>query len=262
VPGAGRSNRNTTAGVPGPRDFYRSPALNPPDLAAVVDDLRTRSVNYDEALAPPHVTAGWHQDRWAVELGHESPGEPAPDGIVAAATTLVNGYEFTDPALLRAVYRYPADVVGRDMLLQGRFALFRFHMGVRITAELDELRAGPDGPERVVGWAYQTLEGHLEQGRLTYEIAKDLTTGRVEFRIDAYSRRSGIRNPLFRAGFAMFGRHSQLRFYRAALQRLTDRLPNPPAPPGPDADGLVRVPTGAPADRAAWSEIHVVHPGH
>ncbi|MFB9382103.1 DUF1990 family protein [Pseudonocardia petroleophila] len=256
-----RRSRGTIGRVPVRRDPYRSPALNAPDLAAIVDDLGGRSVNYDEALAPPHVTDGWHQDRWTVELGHEAPGEPEPDGLVAAADALVNGYEFTDPSLLRAVYRYPADVVGRDMLLQGRFAMFRFHMGVRITAELDELREGPDGPERVVGWAYQTLDGHLEQGRLTYEIAKDLTTGRVEFRIDAYSRQSQIRNPLFRVGFGFFGRHTQLRFYRAALERLKDRLPHPPGEPGPDADGLVRVPTGAPPDRAGWAEIHVVHPG-
>jgi uncharacterized protein (UPF0548 family) len=232
-----------------------------PDLAAVVDDLRDRGINYDESLAPPHVTDGWHQDRWTVELGYEEPGEPAPDGLVAAADAMVNGYEFTDPGLLRAVYRWPAEVVGRDMLLQGRFAMFRFLMGVRITAELDELRETPGGTERVVGWSYQTLDGHLEQGRLTYEIAKDLATGRVEFRIDAFSRQSHIRNPLFRVGFALFGRNTQLRFYRAALARLRARLAHAPGPPEPGPDGLVRVPTGAPPDRVTWAEIHVVHPG-
>lgn len=260
-PGAGRPSRNTSVRVPTSRDRYRRPALRGPDLPAIVEDLGRRRINYDEGQAPPHVTHGWHQDRWTVELGYEQPGEPEPEGLVHDAGELVNDYEFTDPAVLRAVYRYPADVVGRDMLLQGRFANFRFLMGVRITSELDELRDGPNGPERVVGWAYQTLDGHLEQGKLVYEVAKELETGRVEFRIEAYSRQSEIRNPLYRIGFAVFGRRTQLRFYRAALGRLRDRLPNPPGEAEPGPDGLVRVPTGAPPDRVTWAEIHVVHPG-
>lgn len=231
------------------------------DTARIVDELATRGVNYDERDAPPYVTDGWHQDRWCVELGREAPGEPVPGGLVATADALVNGYEFTDPAILRAVFRHSGDLVGRDMLLEGRFLVMRFLIGVRITAELDELRAGPDGPERVVGWSYQTLDGHLEQGRLTYEIAKNLGTGVVEFRIDAHSRQARIRNPLFRLGFGIFGRWTQLRFYRRALDRLQARMPHPPGPAQPDADGLVRVPTGTSPGRLEWASIRILHPG-
>jgi uncharacterized protein (UPF0548 family) len=232
-----------------------------PDVAAVVDELRERHVNYDERLAPPYVTDGWHIDRLAVDLGREAPGEPEPGGLVARADDLVNDYEFTDPSILRATYRSPGDLVGRDILLEGRFGPLRFLLGVRITAELDELRETPDGPERVVGWTYQTLDGHLEEGRLTYEIAKNLTTGEVQFRIDAYSRQGRIRNPLFRLGFTLFGRRTQVRFYRAALTRLTDRLHRRPERPRPDEDGLVHVPTGTRPGRFEWLTLRILHPG-
>lgn len=231
------------------------------DVSDVVDELATRKVNYDDRLAPPHVTEGWHQDRWTLPLGREAPGEPEPGGLVRIADDLVNDYEFTDPSILRATFRHPVDLVGRDMLLEGRFLRFRFLLGVRITGELDELRDGPDGPERVVGWAYQTLEGHLEEGRLTYEIAKNLTTGAVEFRIDAYSRQAQIRNPLFRLGFRLFGRRTQVRFYRAALSRLRGRIADPPQRPRPESDGLVHVPTGTRPGRFEWLTVRVLHPG-
>jgi uncharacterized protein (UPF0548 family) len=227
----------------------------------LVDDLAHRPVNYDESAAPPHVTAGWHQDRWALELGHEAPGEPEPGGLLRTADDLVNSYEFSDPRIVRAAYRYPGDLVGRDMLLEGRFGVLRFLMGVRITGAHDEVVDGPNGPERVIGWSYQTLAGHLEEGLLTYQLAKELKTGRVEFRILAYSRRARIRNPLFALGFRLFGRRTQLRFYRHALRKLALLLPDPPQPPGPDEDGLVRAPTGAPPNRAEFLTVRFAHPG-
>jgi uncharacterized protein (UPF0548 family) len=231
------------------------------DVAAALDELRGRSVNYDEATAPPGVTDGWHQDRQTVELGREAPGEPEPDGIVHRARALVDGYEFTNPHLLRAVYRRGAEVVGRDMLLEGRFLRLRFLLGVRITESHDERRDGPHGPERAIGWSYRTLEGHLEQGRLTYEVVKELDTGRVRFVIDAYSRQAPIRNPVLRLGFAVFGRANQLRFYRYVTRRLRVLV----ADPAPDAvegeDGLVHAPTGAPPGRAETWTLVFAHPG-
>jgi uncharacterized protein (UPF0548 family) len=228
----------------------------------VLDDLRDRPVNYDPSLAPPHVTEGWHQDVQDVDLGHEEPGEPTPGGLVETAGMLVNTYEFSDPSILRAAFRYPSDLLGRDMLLEGRFLVLRFLLGVRITDRHDELRDGPNGPERAIGWSYQTLAGHLEQGRLTYEVIKELTTGRVLFRIDAYSRMTpGIPNPVVRLGFRLFGRRTQLRFYRNALRRLTGQLAAPPGPPQPGPDGVVRAPAGAGPGRFEGLVLRLPHSG-
>lgn len=235
--------------------------MKPAALADAVAALRDRPVNYDEAQAPPAVVTGWHRDHCALELGHEAPGEPEPDGLVATAEALVNSYEFSDPAILRAAFHTPGDLVGRDMLLEGRFLVLRFLLGVRITDAHDERREGPNGPERVIGWSYQTLHGHLEQGRLTYEVAKELQTGRVEFRIDAYSRRAPIANPLLRLGFTLFGRHTQLRFYRHALARLRRLLQDPPRPAQPGPDGLVRAPSGVEAGRFEAFTLRFAHPG-
>jgi Domain of unknown function (DUF1990) len=231
------------------------------DLAATVGELRGRPVNYDEMKAPPFVVDGWHQDRRVVVLGREAPGEPETGGVVEKAGALVDGYEFSDPDILRAAFRWPGDLVGRDMLFEGRFLLLRFLIGVRITAAHDEVREGADGPERVIGWSYQTLRGHLEQGRLTYEVAKNLATGTVEFRIIAYSRRAPIPNPVLRTGFQLFGRRTQLRFYRHALVRLHRLMQAPPCPPAPGPDGIVRAPSGVGVGRFEKWTLPFVHPG-
>jgi uncharacterized protein (UPF0548 family) len=225
------------------------------DLAAVVGELSLRSLNYAEEQAPPHVVAGWHQDDVRIVLGREEPGKIAEGGLASAAADFVNSYEFADPAILRAVYRYPGDLVGRNMLLVGRFAILRFAMGVRITEAHDEVADG----EHRIGWTYQTLDGHLEQGKLTYEIAKDVASGTVEFRILAYSRRAPIRNPIVALGFRLFGRRTQRRFYANALTRLARVSHMPPAPPQPHEDGLVR----APSDRPPFGRVRILllHPG-
>jgi uncharacterized protein (UPF0548 family) len=217
-------------------------------LAALVDDLRGRSVNYAELEAPPHVVAGWHRDGERRELGLEAPGEIEPGGLAERAAALVASYEFADPAILRAVYRTPSDLVGRDMLLVGRFLLLRFAMGVRVTESHDEVHDG----EHRIGWSYQTLEGHLEQGKLTWEVAKDLASGSVEFRIRAFSRRAPLRNPVIGLGFRFFGN---------ALRRLADLLEHPAAPPPSLDDGLARAPGGRPPFSPEWFTVRLAHPG-
>jgi uncharacterized protein (UPF0548 family) len=226
-------------------------------LAALVDDLRGRSVNYAEDEAPPHVVTGWHRDGERLVLGREAPGEIASGGLAEKAAALVASYEFADPAILRAVYRTPSDLVGRDMLLVGRFLLLRFAMGVRVTEAHDEV----GDSEHRIGWSYQTLEGHLEQGKLTWEIAKDLASGAVEFRIRAFSRRAPIRNPVVALGFRLFGRRTQMRFYDHALRRLAHLLASPAAPPPSLADGLARAPGGRTAFSPERFTIRLVHPG-
>lgn len=199
--------------------------------------LAERRVNYGPLPEGrlPTWNARWHVDSLRHQLACEPPGEPVRGGAWDAACRLVRDYQFAEPGILRAIYRRDAALLGRDMLLEGRFAGLRFDMGVRVTSVIDETRgvgegagegagvgagAPGDGALRVWGWAYRTLEGHLEQGELTYEVVKRLRTGHVEFRIHGYSRRAPLANPLLRTGFAAFGRVTQHRFYRGSARRL------------------------------------------
>ena len=236
------------------------------DAAAALADLRQRRINYDPRAAP---LDGWPEGHWHVDssdtvIGHEPPGPPLPGGAWENACLLVRHYEFTDPRILRAVYRYDDELLGRDMLLEGRFFGWRFYLGVRVTRVIDETRNCGAGTERVWGWSYQTLQGHLEQGRLNYEVIKKLVSGEVAFRISGYSRRSTVRDPVIRWGFRMFGRWTQERFYRAAQRRLRHLMlaaqrGAPPPSPTVRADGIALAPSGAtshPWERFTRSSHH------
>lgn len=232
------------------------------DEAAALGQLHHRQINYDPALAPQDGRADghWHVDSGDIVIGREPPGPPVPGGPWETGCALVREYEFAEPRILRAVYRRGSGLAGRDMLLEGRFFGLRFHLGVRVTGVIDETR----DTERVWGWSYQTLEGHLEQGRLSYEVIKQLDTGRVLFRVSGYSRMAPIPNPVVRLGFQLFGRWTQQRFYRAVqlrLRHLVAASQRGAALPSPAvrADGLILAPSGTtphPLERLARSWLH------
>lgn len=183
-------------------------------------DLRSLAdleINYRSLHGPASARAGWHVDTLHHALALESPGDPVPGGAWDIACRLVHDYQFAEPGIVRALYRRDDELLGRNMLLEGRFFGLRFDMGVRVTSVIDQTR---DTGERVWGWGYQTLQGHLEEGELSYEVVKQLRTGIVEFLITGYSRRATIPNPIVRWGFALFGRMTQQRFYRASSRRL------------------------------------------
>jgi uncharacterized protein (UPF0548 family) len=215
------------------------------DLAAALAALRDRGINYDEATAPaPGRPGNWHVDSPRAVIGQEPPGAPIPRGPWEIACELVREYEFADPSVIRAVYRSDEPLLGRNMLLVGRFLGLRFYMGVRVTKVVDEVRDG----ERVWGWGYQTLEGHLEQGKLIYEVVKTARDGKVELRLRAYSRQAPIANSVVRLGFRVFGRRTQLRFYRRVGHRLRTSVQaslrgSPPPLPTRTSDGLVIAPS-------------------
>lgn len=226
--------------------------VGPTQAAAALADLRSRGVNYDPARAPggARPEGHWHLDATETVIAREPAGAPVPGGPWERACRLVGRYEFTDPAIVRAVYRRGENLLGRDMLLEGRFFGLRFYLGVRVTAVIEETRGVDSAAQQVCGWSYQTLEGHLEQGRLSYEVIKYLGSGDVSFRLSGYSRPAPIPNPVVRCGFGLFGRWTQERFYRGAQARLGDladasgyRAPLPE--PAVRADGLVFVPTGS-----------------
>jgi uncharacterized protein (UPF0548 family) len=235
--------------------------------SAALDSLRNRTINYDPAGAPQdgRPDGHWHVDSADTMLGYEPPGPPRR-GVWETACLLVRQYEFAEPRILRAAYRAGDELLGRDMLLEGRFFGLRFYLGVRVTGVIDETRGSDGTAERVWGWSYQTLRGHLEQGRLSYEVIKRLATGQVIFRVSGYSRRAPIPSPVIRWGFRLFGRWTQQRFYQAIQRRLRalldgwqrgEPLPVPAARP----DGLTLAPSGTtlhPLERLArgWT-----HPG-
>jgi uncharacterized protein (UPF0548 family) len=244
----------------------RERLLSSVDEGAELDGLRHLEINYDPARAPQdgQVEGHWHVDSGAILLGREPPGPPVPDGPWETARTMVGQYEFADARILRAAYRGDHELLGRDMLLEGRFCGLRFYLGVRVTGVIDETRDTGHGTERVWGWCYQTLQGHLEQGRLSYAVIKNLVTGQVAFRVTGYSRQANIRNPVIRWGFRLFGRWMQQRFYRNIQRRMYrlmqaaqqgKPLPAPTVRP----DGVVLAPSGVrrhPMERLARGWRH------
>ncbi|MFD5828292.1 DUF1990 family protein [Lentzea sp. NPDC060358] len=205
-------------------------------LHDVVTELRDRSVNYDESevRAPT-----WHFDHHRFVLGTDPPGRPAEGSVWWRACREVAAYAFTPPGLLRAHYLRDDPLVGRNLLLVGRFALARFAMGVRIT----EAGSGEDGERCSWGWGYETLQGHLERGRVDYRVVKDLRTGVVTLEVDSHHQVNPRAHPVLRLGWALFGRRAQRRFYSAAGENLR-RLAHQPEVTGPDDEELVEVPRG------------------
>jgi uncharacterized protein (UPF0548 family) len=186
-----------------------------------LDGLAQRPVNFNASRISEYTPAtGWHVDDMVEPLPHEACGPPASDGTWQLARRLMIEYQLADPARVRAVYDHDSPLDGRDMLLQIRFLGVRFGVGVRVGAVYDEERELDGRSARVFGWAYQTLDGHFEQGEMHYQLWKWLDTGDVEFRLHAVSRAADTGPWILRNGFRMLGRPNQLRFYRQICRRI------------------------------------------
>jgi uncharacterized protein (UPF0548 family) len=186
-----------------------------PGEPSSVEDLRGRGYNFDPArLSELVAEEGWHHDDRRQPLAPEPAGPPVPGGSFERARALMRDYAFADGSAVHAIFEQDAPLVGRDMLLVGRFLGLDFRLGVRVGGVVDEERLEDGRPARVWGWYYRTLRGHLERGQMSYEVWKWTDTGEVEFRIAAVSRRAKVGNPLVRVGFALLGRREQLKFYR------------------------------------------------
>ncbi|MFE2752056.1 DUF1990 family protein [Actinosynnema sp. NPDC059335] len=197
------------------------------EVGSLLRALAGRGLNYDpvEVRGP-----AWTFDVHRHELGREAVGPPVEDGVWWRARALVAGYEFSPPGIVRAYYEPGSPLEGRDMLLQARLPGLRFLMGVRVTDVRDETGGG----RTTWGWGYQTLEGHLERGRVDYSVVKDHATGRVEFVARSHSQLHPRAPWWMRWGWRLFGRRVQLRFYRRAGLRLR-RLVHEPVAVAPAA---------------------------
>jgi uncharacterized protein (UPF0548 family) len=154
-------------------------------------------------------------------LPGEAPGEPVPGGPWAVARRVVEEYRMADPAIVRARWDRDAALVGRVMVLQLRlWRLLSVRVRVRVTHVWDEDRLVDGRRARVFGFEYETLPGHLEIGRMDYEVLKFLDDGAVQFRLHARSRASGDGAWWARIGFLLFGRREQVRFYFRCCARV------------------------------------------
>ena len=180
--------------------------------------------NYDEKIFHNSKDkSGWNIDRYEAKLETEPPGEPLPNGAFAAAKSAIHLYQFPDPNLISAVFDPKKDLHDRDMLMFARFAGLTFEFGVRVTSVIDGLEKNQrDEQLRVWGYSYRTLKGHFEVGEIRFEVTKNLITGEVRFRINAYSKPDRIPNLLYRVGFKVFARPLQRYFAVSSIKRLKD----------------------------------------
>jgi uncharacterized protein (UPF0548 family) len=196
----------------------------PASIRPQLEALSQKSFNYDaRALDLRHPGPEWHvDDRWQ-PLPSEPPGEPLADGSWAVARRLIQGYDVADPAIVRAFYEQDEPYPGRDMLLELRaLGFIRVRVGVRISDVYDESRVLGGREGRVYGWAYRTLEGHVESGQMHWEVWKWTQTGDVGFRVHSVSRPASGTNPVIRIGFWLLRGHERALFLRRADRRMVE----------------------------------------
>lgn len=192
--------------------------------------LQERAYNFDLEKREDYTKInGWHIDDYQVELPPEQPGEPASNGSWKLTCDVIRNYEFPDPSIITGIFIPDTPLKDRVMLLQARFLVFSFLFGVRVGEVYEERRNDPEYGEAVVwGYNYRTLQGHWEMGEISFTAWKFIESGRVEFRIHAFSKVGFIPNIFYRIGFAIFGRGLQIKFSRSALERtrlfVVDRL--------------------------------------
>jgi uncharacterized protein (UPF0548 family) len=196
-----------------------------PSIADRLAALRGRALNYDpDAPHPPE--QGWRIDDYCEPLPPEAPGPPEEGGSFAIAQELLPDYTFADPGIVRAYYDEDAPLEGRDMLLELRFLFLRTYAGCRVGEITDETREVDGRPARVWGWPYRTLDGHVEQGEMSWEVWKWLDTGEVEFRIHSYSRLTRAANLLTRFGMRLIGQRQRHRYLTGAGKRMAALVSN------------------------------------
>ena len=190
-----------------------------PSVAERLASLHGRPVNYDPE--GPHAEAdGWRHDDYCEPLPPEPPGPPVEGGSFEIARRLLKDYRVADPSIVRAFYDDDAPLEGRDMLLQLRWLVFRVYAGCRVGEVVDETREAGGREVRIWGWPYRTLEGHPEQGEMSWEVWKWLDTGEVQFRIHSYSRLARTRNPFLAVGMRVIGQRERHRYLADACRRI------------------------------------------
>jgi uncharacterized protein (UPF0548 family) len=234
-------------------DTRRVPEPAPEGITRRLAALAGRPVNFDPD-APHPESEGWRIDEYTAALPSEAAGPPVEGGPFQIAQTLLRDYRVADPSMVRAHYDEDAPLEGRDMLLELRFLVFRTFGGCRVGPLTDERREVDGRPVQVWGWPYRTLDGHIEQGEMAWEVWKWLDTGEVQFRVHSYSRMVGTGNPFTVAGVWLFGQRQRRRYLTSACRRMRELTIQ--ALRGEHAAGeeaRTTTPSARPRSEAAWS---------
>ena len=165
------------------------------------------AINYDPAQARQRHRGReghWHVDSGATRLGREEPGPPEHGGCGRSPAAWSVSTSSPTPGSCAASTAATAGCSAGTCCLRGASSACAFTSASGSPGSSMKNGTPATAPERVWGWCYQTLEGHLEQGRLSYEVIKHLTTGEVAFRVAGYSRPAPIRNPVDPAGASCF----------------------------------------------------------
>ncbi|MFW6175998.1 MAG: DUF1990 family protein [Acidobacteriota bacterium] len=150
------------------------------DLVELLDAAEGRPRSFSESsLEEMLPAAGWRRQVSQAVVACDVPGPPGP--VFRRLAEAVEGYEFSDPAIARGYYRPDGALLGRRMLLELRTLGFRFLCPVVVS----RVRRESGARRSVVGFRYDTLEGHVEDGAEWFLLTKDHATGRILFSIEA-----------------------------------------------------------------------------
>jgi uncharacterized protein (UPF0548 family) len=160
------------------------------DARRTLAEMHQRRPSFDPSLGGSHTSEhGWHSDDVRRALPNEPPGDPVPNGSWETARRIARDYDFAEPSIVQGVFDRAEPLENRTMLLILRFHALRIEVGVRVGDVYDERRQLDGRSGRVFGWNYRTLEGHVEQGQMDWQVWKFPDTGEVLFRICAVSKR-------------------------------------------------------------------------
>ena len=199
-----------------------SSLLGPPRVQRRLAALPRKRLNFDPAcLEHASPATGWTITELCQPLPSEQPGDPVEHGSWQIARSLMRGYEFADPSIVRAYYDPETPLHGRNMLLKLQaLGIAHLYVGVRVHEVYEQLREHGGDQACVWGWNYRTLEGHVEMGQMDWEVWKWRSDGRVEFRVHAVARVSHIRNPLVRFGFRLLRERERHAFLESTKRRM------------------------------------------
>jgi uncharacterized protein (UPF0548 family) len=190
------------------------------ELAERLDELQGLNRSFAEG---PEMDSGqgWRRSRSEAVVGVETAGPPEEEGPFQRGCKAIANYEFSDPNIVLGRFDRKDPLLGRRMLLELRaLRFFRYLAGVVVR----EVREEVTREEAVFGFRYDTLEGHIERGFEWFLLAKDLRTGKIRFRVTSVWQPGEFPNWWSRLGFAVLGRHYQVKWLRRSHKLLAQLI--------------------------------------